>query len=325
MRKPRLLYYENLDFQPDTLGYIQEYFEFMVLKDPGRDRDEIVEKADASFAPMGFLFDMSKIERCRALKVIGTPTTGTPHIDTDFALKKNIAVVSLKDQQDFLSTITPTAELAWGLILSVTRYIPWAHESVCEGRWDGKSYGERTPRMLSNMSLGIVGLGRLGSLVAGYAKASQMDVFYFDPYVKNSHYERCDNLYTLAEKSDIVSVHVHLSEATEDLIERRFMESMPRGSYLINTARGGIVNEEALLVVLNSGHLAGVGLDMLADEHLPGFQEELTEHPLVQYANTHDNLVLTPKMGGCTIDAWGKTEMHVVNMMIQELKDRGVM
>ena len=83
------------------------------------------------------------------------------------------------------------------------------------------------------------------------------------------------------------------------------------------------MNEEALLEALNSGRLGGAGLDMLAGEHLPEFRGNLANHPLAQYARTHDNLVLTPKMGGATVDAWAMTERHVVDLILQELKRRG--
>jgi len=325
MRKLTLLYYEVFDFQPDTMRYMEDYFNIVILESPEQDTDEILESVEVCFAPMGFLFDRSKIEKCKELQVIATPTTGVLHIDLDFAQKRNITICSLKDQQDFLLTITPTPELTWGLVLAVTRYIPWAHESVCAGKWDGKAYGRRTPKMLSEMSLGIIGLGRIGSLMASYGRSFQMRVLYYDPYVTDNRYEKCHNLNDLAKASDIVSVHVHLSEKTKNLVDREFMETLSKGSYVINTARGGVVDEDALLELLLSEHLAGAGLDMLADEHLPDFQEKLKAHPLVKYANSHDNLILTPKMGGCTIDAWQSTERHLLDMVIEELSKRGKM
>ena len=322
MRKPALLYYEILDFQTDNIRYMNEHFDLSIIEDPTQDKDKMLEKAEVCFAPMGFTFDKKKIEKCKMLQVIATPTTGIFHIDKDFAEKQNIAICSLKNQQAFLSTITPTAELAWGLILCVTRYIPWAHESVCKGKWEGRRFSRQTPKMLSKMSLGIIGLGRLGTLVAGYGDSFGMQVFYYDPYIKESRFTKCHNLEELAKTCEIVSVHTHLSKETENLVDQSFMEAMPRGSYIINTARGGIVDENALLELLHSGHIAGAGLDMLAGEHLPGFQEKLKEHPLVKYANNHENLVLTPKMGGGTVDAWQKTERKIIDLIIYELKNR---
>ena len=318
MDKPRLIYYDMLEFQKETLDYMGSSFDVITLSDPGHDTEEVLKRAKVLFAPMGFMFDKNKIDMCSALHVLGTPTTGELHIDVDYARKKNISICSLRNQKEFLSKITPTAELAWGLILCVTRWIPWAHDSVCEGRWEGKEFGKRTPRMLSKMSLGIVGLGRLGSLVAHYGRAFRMKVFYYDPYVNDDKYVRCETLHELAKLSDIVSIHAHLTKETESLVDSEFIRNMPKGSFIINTARGGIVNEDDLLIALKSGHLAGAGLDMLAGEHLPGFKEKLSEHPLIRYAKTHDHLIITPKIGGCTIDAWERTEKHIVDLVINE-------
>lgn len=325
LSKLKLLYYSILDFQKGTLEYINKYFDVLTLPDPSRDSDEILKKAKVIWAPMGFVFGKDKIDKCLNLSVIGTATTGVPHIDVDYAQRENVSVCSLKDQQPFLSTITPTAELAWGLVLAVTRRIPWAYDSVCEGKWNPKEFGRRTPRMLSEMTLGIVGLGRLGSWVAKYGKAFKMRVLYYDPLVTYIQYIKCATLHDLAKESDIVSIHVHLTENTVNLIDRQFIQTMPKGSYIINTARGGILDEDALLEALQSGHLGGAGLDMLKGEHLPGFKEGIKEHPLVQYARTHDNLILTPKMGGCTVDAWEKTERRVVDLILQELRKKGEM
>jgi len=323
MSKPALLYYDVLTFQEDNLEYIEKNFELLRLPDPQNDTDEILERAKVIFAPMGYVLDKRKIDRCRNLQVIGTPTTGTHHIDVEYAKERNISICSLKNQQRFLSKITPTAELAWGLVIAVTRQIPRAHNSVCEGNWNGREFGRQTPRMLSTMTLGVVGLGRLGSIVAGYGKAFNMKVFYYDPYVNDDRYIGCETLHELARISDIVSIHTHLTKETENLIDSEFIRNMPKCSFIINTARGGIVNEEDLLKAMESGHLAGAGLDMLEGEHLPGFKEKLSEHPLIRYAKTHDYFIITPKIGGCTIDAWEKTERHIVDLIIEELKERG--
>jgi D-3-phosphoglycerate dehydrogenase len=292
------------------------------LPDPDYDTEEILKEIKVIFTPMGFVFDKCKIDKCENLQIIGSPTTGTHHIDIEYANKRNISICSLKNQQGFLSKITPTAELAWGLVLAVTRQIPRAHNSACEGNWNGRVFGEQTPRMLSAMTLGIIGLGRLGSIVAGYGKAFNMKVFYYDPYVNDDRYIRCETLHELARISDIVSIHAHLTKETENFVDSGFIRNMQKGSFIINTARGGIVNENELLIALKSGHLAGAGLDMLEGEHLPGFKERLSEHPLIRYAKTHDHFIITPKIGGCTIDAWEGTEKHIVDLVINEFEKK---
>ena len=322
MNKPTLLYYEISGFQKKTLEYVNKFFSLITLPDPDYDTEEILKEIKVIFTPMGFVFDKCKIDKCENLQIIGSPTTGTHHIDIEYANKRNISICSLKNQQGFLSKITPTAELAWGLVLAVTRQIPRAHNSACEGNWNGRVFGEQTPRMLSAMTLGIIGLGRLGSIVAGYGKAFNMKVFYYDPYANDDRYIRCETLHELAKLSDVVSIHTHLTKETESLVDSEFIRNMPKGSFIINTARGGIVNEEDLLNAMESCHLAGAGLDMLEGEHLPGFKERLSEHPLIRYAKAHDNFIITPKIGGCTIDAWERTEKHIVDLVLNELGEK---
>jgi len=319
------VYYEIMDFDPSTLECLEERFDVVTLPDPNHDSTKVLIKARVMFAPMGFLFDRKKIDLCPNLLAIGSPTTGVPHIDENYAKQKGIAICSLRNDQAFLSTITPTAELAWGLILALTRHIPRAYESVCAGEWQGRYFGGRTPRMLSAMRLGIVGLGRLGSLVARYGEAFRMPVFFYDPYRESDHYRKCDSLLSLAQSSDIVSLHVHGTTETENLVDRTFLAAMPRGSYLINTARGSVLDEDALLDGLLSGHIAGAALDTLGGEHLPNFAENLVNHPMLQYAKSHDNLVLTPHYGGATRDAWEKTERRIIEMLVEDLKVKGAL
>ena len=324
MKKPLIVYYDIQDFQKSSLNYLMRHIDLIVLKDPTDSAAHELSKVNALFAPMGFIYDNARLEKYPNLCAIGTPTTGILHIDEAYAKAKNIKICSLRDQQKFLKTITPTAELAWGMIICLVRHIPQAFASVCDGNWDGKYFGKKTPRMFSEMSLGIVGLGRLGSLVARYGKAFGMNVHYYDPYVQNDNYMRCLSLQELAEKSDVVSIHVHSTPETEKFIGYEFFHSMPEGSFFINTARGNILDENALLEALEQGHLGGAALDTLTGEHLPGFSDTLADHPLMRYANGNDNLLLTPHYGGCTKDAWEMTERHIIDMMLDELKQRGL-
>ncbi|MBW1781636.1 MAG: hydroxyacid dehydrogenase, partial [Deltaproteobacteria bacterium] len=312
MKKPSILYYDVQGFQSSSLDYLDKYFELKTLPDPNHDATTILKTIHALFAPMGFKCDKAKIDQCPQLQVIGSPTTGLFHIDTEYASKRNIRVCSLHDQQAFLKGITATAELTWGLILEVTRRIGAAHDAVCSGQWAGKRFGAQTPKMLSNMSLGVLGLGRLGEWVARYARAFNMRVCYYDPHVTDERFIRCKSPLDLAASSEILSIHVHLSPETRHMVDDAFLKAMPHGAYVVNTSRGGVADEEALLRALMNGHLGGAALDMLENEHLPGFREGLKDRPLVRYAQTHDNLILTPKMGGCTVDAWETTEMRIV-------------
>jgi D-3-phosphoglycerate dehydrogenase len=173
--------------------------------------------------------------------------------------------------------------------------------------------------MLSAMTLGIVGLGRLGSLVASYGSAFGMKVYYYSPNSVNSNYERCETLMELAEKSDIVSLHAHYTPETEGLVNKEFFEAMKQGSFIVNTARGKLIDEKALLEALERGVIGGATLDVLADEYEPDFELKLKENPLIKYANSHDNLILTPHCGGATIDARRETQIRTIELIIESI------
>ncbi|MBW1783800.1 MAG: hydroxyacid dehydrogenase [Deltaproteobacteria bacterium] len=320
MSKHRILYYEILQYLPEVVDAMEQSFVVTRLTDPGHDTDNILRDVEICMAPLGFPFDRAKIDRCPNLKVIASSTLSVPHIDVEYAAKKGIRVCWLSEaHKGFLATITPTAELTWGLIISITRNIPWAHKDVCDGKWEGRSFGSRTPRMLSNMSLGIVGLGRLGTWVASYGKAFGMEVYYFSPTSRDSDYKRCQTLPELAGSVDIISIHAHHTRDTERMIGAEFLSAMRPGSYLINTARGAIVDEDALLDALENGHLGGAAVDVLAAEFEPDFLERLPQNELVRYAATHQNLIITPHYAGATRDAWEMTQTKTIELIKQAL------
>ena len=313
----KLLYYEILQYQPAVLKLIKDNFQVESLPDPSHDNDEVLQNAEVIMAPLGFEFDRGKTDRCPNLKIIASSTLSVPHIDVEYANSRGVKVCYLGDQKELLKTITPTAELAWGLVIAVTRKIPWAHKATCSAEWEGRSFGKQTPSMLSNMALGIVGLGRLGSIVASYGKSFGMKVYYYSPNSTNTDYERCETLIELAKKSDIVSLHAHSTSATEGLINKEFFEAIKQGSFIVNTSRGELIDESALLDALASGHLGGAALDILAGEYKLEFKEKLKDKPLIGYARNHDNLIITPHYGGATIDAWVKTEKKTLELILE--------
>ncbi|MGE4293776.1 MAG: NAD(P)-dependent oxidoreductase [Desulfovibrio sp.] len=316
MNKPLAVYYDILSFMPSSLEMLRERFELYTFVDPDAADPEVLARAQAVFAPKGFAMDAAALDKHPRLRAIGTPTTGEVHIDVEAARARGVSVCSLKNERDLLLSITPTAELAWGMVIWLVRHVPNAQDMLLKGQWDGRSIGARTPRMLSRLRLGVIGLGRLGALVAGYGKALGMEVCYFDPFVESSEFERCADVVTLATKSDVVSVHVHLTSETDRFLNADFFRALPCGSYFVNTARGEVVDEPALLEALRSGHLAGAAVDTLTGEHLPGFEAALPDNPMQRYAQESDSrLLLFPRYGGCTADAWELTEQRVVEKM----------
>ena len=317
--KPVAVYYRILKYQPETLARLRSEFDLRVVEDPSELSQELRDDAEVLFAPLGYHLDASVIDSCPKLKLIVSNTTGHPHIDVDYARSRGVFVACLKFAPEFLRLITPTAELTWGLVVALTRNILPAHRAVLNGKWDRRPFG--APSMLSAMTLGVVGHGRLGGMVARYGKAFGMIVRYYDPFVALSHEgaERCDTLEALVASSDVVSLHVPHEKSTEKLISKKVLMRFKPGSYLVNTARGELLDWQAVLEALESGHLAGAAFDVFEGEFEPGFAQRLPAHPVLEYARTHDNLLLTPHIGGSTVDAWRRTEGHAVDMALNYL------
>lgn len=320
MTKPTALYYSILKYQQENLDRLHQAFRVIELPDPSHDTAEILAKVEVLFAPLGYQVDRAKIDGAPRLKVIASNTTGHPHIDVIHAGSKGIRVACLKYAQRFLSTITPTAELTWGLIILLTRNLLAANRSVLHGKWDRRPFG--APAMLSSLDLGIVGLGRLGGMVARYGKAFGMRVRYYDPYVESADPDiiRVESLTELVAQSDIITIHVPHEPETEGMFDEEIFAACKPGSYLINTARGELIDWQAFLASLESGRLAGAAIDVFEGEFVPGFADRFPDHPVLEYARSHDNLFITPHIGGSTIDAWRKTEGHTIDMVLQFLE-----
>jgi|TARA_B100000315_G_scaffold216684_1_gene216767 D-3-phosphoglycerate dehydrogenase len=319
--KRKILYYTILDYQPENKAILDKHFYVITLKNPDEDNREILKEVDVIIVPLGFYLGRDKIDKAPNLRIIASNTTGVPHIDVEYAEQKGIRVISLKDYQGFLRSITPTAELTWGLILALTRRIPWAFHSVCDGEWNRRLFGGVS--MLSRMSLGIAGLGRLGSMVASYGKCFGMKVNFYDPYVTDPlipGLKRADTLEELVEDNDIVSIHIPHKPETEKLFNEEIFSKFKQGSFLINTSRGELIDFSVLLRSLQNKVLAGAALDVFEGEYEEGFSKKYITHPLLEYARKHDNLIITPHIGGSTCDAWRLTEEFTLRKVIEALE-----
>jgi len=318
-RKPVLLYYKILRWRECNIKQLHRCFDVVVLDDPRQDTDALLSRVEILLAPLGFMCDKEKMDRMPRLKIIASNTTGHPHINVEYATSRKIKVLTLKDDQVFLSRITPTAELTWGLIIAVTRNLIPAAKSVLEGRWDRRPYGGRA--MLSRMSLGLIGYGRLGKLVGSYGRSFGMTVRYYDPFVdgKDPGIERIENLENLLRLSDVVSLHVPHEPETENLLNRHMFNFFKKGGYLINTSRAELVDEDALIDALERNILAGAAVDVLAGEFDPDFSQHVAASKLVAFARRNDRLLITPHIGGSTKDAWELTERRTIDRVCDEL------
>lgn len=235
------------------------------------------------------------IQSAQVLKVISCATTGSDHIERERIHARKIPVFTLKEDRELLNNITPAAELSWALLLACARRLVSAVIHVRDGNWIRESF---PGIMLNGKQLGIIGCGRIGSWMAKYANAFGMDVVGYDPYleafpdhIKNISLDR------MFSTSHFVTIHVHLSDETIGLVSSELISQAKQGLVLINTSRGPIVDQTALLDGLQSGRIGAAGLDVLTGE------PEIEGHPLIEYAKTHDNLLITPHCGGYSPDA----------------------
>ncbi len=311
--KPLALYYRLLSYQQDNLSLLREVFETRELDDPRQDTTAILAESEVLFAPLGFPVNEERMARCFKLRAVVSNTTGVPHIDLDAAHRRGIAVCALHNEPNFLDRITPTAEHTIGLLLAVWRRVPAAHAAASRGEWDRRPWA--APRMLSRMRLGLVGYGRLGRKVALIANAMGMDVAYYDPYVPGG----VQSLLSLASRSDVLSLHAPANAETANLVSRAVLEALPRGAVVINTARGELIDSEALLDILERGYIAAAALDTVTGEYDPNFSTVFGKSRLARYAREHDNLILTPHIGGSTVDAWHETERFVIEKACRAL------
>jgi D-3-phosphoglycerate dehydrogenase len=256
-------------------------------------------------------FDREVIDAGKRLKVIVSTTTGLDHIDLGYAAQKGVHVLSLRGEIGFLRTVGATAEHTWALLLALLRRIPGSVASVKNGEWNRDRFRGQE---LEGKRLGIVGLGRIGRKVARYGQAFGMDVSAYDPS-GSEWVEGVKRAFTLCEllcHSDVLTIHVPLSNETYGLISRQEVSLLPFGSVLVNTARGEVVDENALLEALQTGHLSGAALDVLCNERDDSLR---LANPLLRHLGEDLNLIITPHIGGATYESMERTEVFMARKL----------
>ncbi len=262
---------------------------------------------DALIMRFAHRMDSEILGRATRLKVIGTNATGVDHIDEAAAAQRNIALVCLRGETAFLQDVSATAEHTWGLLLALVRNLVPATRSVQSGVWSRELFlgGE-----LAGKRLGIIGHGRLGRMVAKFGLAFGMNVRVFDtaPVAVEAPVQAAASLEDLIAGSHVLSMHASLTESSRDMLTLERLSLLPKGALLINTARGVLIDETAVLTLLDSGHLGGAALDVLHNELAPGFP---AQSALVAATARHPNLIITPHIGGATRESWAKTELFI--------------
>ncbi|MDO5715504.1 MAG: D-2-hydroxyacid dehydrogenase [Tissierellia bacterium] len=276
---------------------------------------EIIEPYDLLIMRVDPFIDKKVIDAGKNLKGIFVGSTGTNHIDLEYAKEKNIPVRNSPGQN-----ANAVAELVFCKALDLYRNSVQANNEVKydniwnKYRWKG--------RELRNKTLGIIGFGAIGRRVAEIAHVFHMDIIAYDPFVKPEDnkidYVKIVSLDEIIENSDIITLHVPLTKDTKNMISDEEMERMKDGACIINCARGGTVDEEALYKYIKNGKLGGANLDCLADELGSGgldTQDVPIESPLFEL----DRVYVSPHIGGSTQDAQDDIGHVVINNVIDVL------
>ena len=241
------------------------------------------------------------------LQVIGRAGVGVDNIDLEAATRRGIAVVNAPTGNTIAA-----AEHAIALMLSLARHIPQASASLSRGEW---RRGDFMGVEVRNKALGIVGLGRVGSEVAKRAAGFEMRLLAYDPFVAPEYARHLGvelvPMAKLLKESDFITLHTPLAEGTKHLIGKAELAKMKSGVRLINAARGGLIDEAALLKALEEGSVAGAALDVLAQEP-PG------DTPLV----VHPRVIVTPHLGGSTAEAQSEVAREVAEQVLDVLANR---
>jgi len=310
----KILITEPANFSENSVNLLRQHGFKVDLKDVSRNElKKIIKNYDGLFVKLKINIDRSLLSKSK-LKFIATPTTGTNHIDEEYAKNKNIEIISLKGEVEFLKNITGTAELTFGLLFAVLRKICPAFDSVKNNKWvRDKFIGNE----LKGKTLGIVGLGRLGKMVARIGDAFQAKVVYYDPYVSDHKYANL-SLTDLASTADIISIHVPLNEKTTHLINEKILNRCKSTCIIINTSRGEIIKEEALIEALIAKKIAGVGLDVLENE----IEKTNIYNKIIKYAKNNNNIVITPHIGGATWEGLIQTQDFITKKIIKKFSGK---
>ncbi len=264
--------------------------------------EKIIPDYDALIIRSNTKVTAALLEKAKNLKIVGRAGIGVDNVDCVAASKHGIIVENTPS-----GNATTTAEQAVAMMFAVSRMIPQATMSMKEGKWDKKSF---VGRELTNKTLGVIGVGNIGKIVAERALGLKMKVIGFDPFLTPEAAAQMGielvTLDDLFRRSDYITIHVPLTDKTRNLINKDSFAKMKKGVFLINCARGGIVNEADLLAALEEGKVGGAGLDVFEKEPPP------TDYALVK----HPRVVCTPHLGASTDEAQLNVAIEVAEQIV---------
>lgn len=286
VQKLRSLGYEVVEefYEPEVLAEKVKEFDALVVRSATKVRKPIIDGALGG-----------------KLKIIIRGGVGVDNIDVEYATEKGIAVANTPN-----ASSASVAELAIAHMLALARFVSIANVTMRNGQWEKKAYKGVE---LTGKTLGVFGLGRIGRETAKRAEALGMKVIYTDSIKATGVNYEMVSIDELLAKSDFITLHIPAMKGQPPMVNVEFIAKMKDGAYLINTARGALIDEDALCDALDSGKLAGAGLDVYQEE--PSKNERLLKHPKVS---------ITPHIGGTTKEAQDRIGEEIVEIITKTLK-----
>lgn len=263
---------------------------------------EIIDNYDGIIVRSATQLKKETLENTKKLKLIIRGGVGLDNIDVKKAEEKGITVLNTPEA----STLA-VAELTIGFLLALSRFIPQATASLKAGKWEKKKFEGKE---IYGKTLGIIGMGRIGKEVAKRAKTLGMRILGFDPLVKEGEGVEMVDLGQLVKNSDYITLHTPLTEETRRMLNKELIEEMKSGVFIINCARGGLIDEEALYQALKSGKVRGAAFDVFEIE--PPQNNKLLEL---------ENFIATPHLGGSTLEAQERIGVEVAKKIIEFSKN----
>lgn len=249
-----------------------------------------------------FIIDKDLLKESN-VSIINSCSTGLNHIDINYCKENNITVQCHKNDYKLIEQLPSTAELAFGLMLSLVRKIPDSRDHVSRYNWD---YTQFLGRQVKDLNVGIVGFGRLGRMMNKFCKAFDAKTFIYDPYVEVEQ----TSLEEMIKICDVISLHVHVTPETVNLVNKKLLDLSQKDLYIINTSRGDIVNEVDIVSALYDGNLTGYGADVVRHEF-----GSLNKSPIIRAMNKGMNIIVTPHTGGMTIEGQTKAYEWSINKL----------
>ncbi len=303
---------ETQDFSLEVIDLLKEHFEVTTGSVKREKLKEKLQEIDIFWFRLAYQIDDDVIDESTRCKYLVTPVTGIDHLDEGLCNRKGINIICLRGEKEFLKEVRATAEHTMLLAMMLMRNAVPAVTDVHQKKWRRDLFRGVE---LFQKRVGIIGYGRLGEIVAEYFYTFGCEVGFYDAEPKNhpNYIKRFDSLEKCIKESDIISIHATYNESTHHLFDKAIFQKFNRKKWLINTSRGGIVDDKELLKSLQEGKIAGAALDVLYGE------PNIANNALINYSNNHRNLIITPHIGGCTFESFEKTEKFIAQKLLRAI------